>query len=63
MVDPVPLRCLPADEDQRKAAERSAAKIKADIGGKIFTAIEPLAGFTRRKGITRSITSAGTMFS
>ncbi len=41
---------FPADDDQRKRAERSAAKIEADIGGKIFTAIEPLARFYQAEG-------------
>jgi methionine-S-sulfoxide reductase len=34
-----------ADEDQRKAAERSAAKLRADTGAKIYTAVEPMGKF------------------
>jgi methionine-S-sulfoxide reductase len=41
---------FPADEDQRKAAERSAEKLEDAIGGKIFTAIEPLARFYLAEG-------------
>ncbi len=34
-----------SDEEQRKAAERSAAKLRADTGGRIYTAVEPLGRF------------------
>ena len=41
---------FPADEEQRKTAERSAAKLETAIGGKVFTAIEPLARFYMAEG-------------
>jgi len=41
---------FPADEEQRKAAERSAAKVRAELGGRIFTAVEPLSRFYRAEG-------------
>ena len=34
-----------SDEEQRRTAGRSAAKLRADTGGKIYTAIEPLGRF------------------
>lgn len=41
---------FPADEEQRKTAERSAAKIEAAVGGRVYTAIEPLSRFYLAEG-------------
>ena len=48
---------FPADEEQRKAAERSAAKVRAELGGRIFTAVEPLSRLQGR-GVSPEVLSS-----
>lgn len=41
---------LTADDEQKRAAERSVAKIEKAIGGKVYTTLEPLGRFYVAEG-------------